>query len=81
MFFFVGFEVLTAVVMKISVSWDITPYSPVKLTDISEENIASIFRVEESAKQETIALLHAGLLLGLFLNPKNGDRIFLRNVG
>jgi hypothetical protein len=47
MFVFVGFEVLTAVVMNISVPWDITPCSPVKLTDISVENIASVFRVEE----------------------------------
>jgi hypothetical protein len=34
---FVGFEVLTAVVMTSTIFWDITP----------EEHIASIFRVEE----------------------------------
>jgi hypothetical protein len=41
---YVGFEVLTAVVMKISLFWYETPYSPLK--DDSEENIASSFRVE-----------------------------------
>jgi hypothetical protein len=30
--FHVGFDVLTAVVMRISVLWDITPCNPVKVT-------------------------------------------------
>jgi hypothetical protein len=42
-----GFEVLTAVVMRSSVFWDITPCSPLKATDVSEEHVASIFRVED----------------------------------
>jgi hypothetical protein len=29
------------------------PCSPVNVTDVSEENIASIFRVKNEAKQET----------------------------
>jgi hypothetical protein len=40
---FVGFDVLTAAVMKSSVFWDIT--------DISEERVASMFRQEASMKQ------------------------------
>jgi hypothetical protein len=76
---FVEFEVLTAVVMKSTIFWDITPCSPLRVnrrfggtyclrfqggrisrernqresrwqaepTDVSEEHIASIFRVEE----------------------------------
>jgi hypothetical protein len=48
--FFVGFEVLTAVVMKISIFYVIRS----KSTDVTEENITSIFGVEEKAKQETI---------------------------
>jgi hypothetical protein len=40
----VGFEVFTAVVTKSTIFWDITPCSP---SDVSEEHIASIFRVEE----------------------------------
>jgi hypothetical protein len=43
----VGFEVLTVVVMKSTIFWDIMPCSPLKSTDVSEEHIASIFRVEE----------------------------------
>jgi hypothetical protein len=39
-YYFVGFEVLTAIVMTSSITWDITPCS-------SEEHVASIFRVEE----------------------------------
>jgi hypothetical protein len=42
-----GFDVLTAVIMKISIFWDITPCSPFKYTDISEENVACLFRAEE----------------------------------
>jgi hypothetical protein len=43
----VGFEVLTAVVMKNTVFWDITPYSPLKINSILKEHMASIFGVEE----------------------------------
>jgi hypothetical protein len=42
-----GFDVLRAVIMKSSIFWDITPYTPFKLTDVSEEHVVSIFRVEE----------------------------------
>jgi hypothetical protein len=41
----VGFEVLTAVVVKTTIFWDITPCSLLS-TDVSEEHIASIFRVK-----------------------------------
>jgi hypothetical protein len=50
----VGFEVLTAVVMKSSIFWDIMPRSPLKVNDASEEHVASIVKIEEEAKQETI---------------------------
>jgi hypothetical protein len=43
----VEFEVLTAVVMKRSICWDITPRSPLESTDVSEEHVFTIFRVEE----------------------------------
>jgi hypothetical protein len=43
----VGSEVLTAVVMKCSVFWAIMPFSPLKVTDVSEEYFTSILRVEE----------------------------------
>jgi hypothetical protein len=49
---YVGFEVFTAVVMESIIFWDVTPCS-----DVSEEHIASILRVEEiiSARTSTPA--------------------------
>jgi hypothetical protein len=47
---YVGSEVFTAVVMKSIIFWDMTPYSALSCTqifEVSEERIASIFRVEE----------------------------------
>jgi hypothetical protein len=38
-------EVLTAVVTKRSVSLAITQWNPLKIFEISDENVASIFRV------------------------------------
>jgi hypothetical protein len=42
----IGFEVLTPVVMKSFIVWDITPCSQLKSREVSEEHVASIFRVE-----------------------------------
>jgi hypothetical protein len=39
----VGSEVLTTMVIMSSDFWDITPYNPFKVNEISEENVASIF--------------------------------------
>jgi hypothetical protein len=55
-------------------------------TDVLEEHIASIFRVEEYAEQETSVKAggeqsSAGFLLGLFFDPEDGGDMFLRNVG
>jgi hypothetical protein len=41
----VGFDILTGVVIKIS--WDITPCTPLKSTDILEEHIASTYMIKE----------------------------------
>jgi hypothetical protein len=37
----VGFEALIAAVMKSNVFWDITPYSPLKVKDVSEEHYST----------------------------------------
>jgi hypothetical protein len=42
-----GFDVFTAVVMKINNFCDIMPCSPLKVKNVSEEYYASIFRVEK----------------------------------
>jgi hypothetical protein len=58
---------------------DITLCSPLKITDVSEEHIASIFRVTEQAKQKTSMkqtasrpkfMLYSGFLLDLFFDPE-----------
>jgi hypothetical protein len=51
-FVFVGFEVLTAVLMKTSVFWSITPCIPSKVIDVSEEYVTSIFRVEDKPSKK-----------------------------
>jgi hypothetical protein len=56
-FRFVGFEVLTAVIMKSTILWDIK---------LSRVLLATC--------------CHAGLLLGLFFDPKDGGDMFLRNI-
>jgi hypothetical protein len=48
-------------VMKSSIIWDITPCSPLSVTDASEEHIASVLRVEKissARNQRTLNGLH-----------------------
>jgi hypothetical protein len=71
----VRFEVLIAVVMIITILWDMTPCSQLKTTDVSEKHIASIFR------SLLATYFQSGCLLGLFFDPEDGGYIFLRNVG
>jgi hypothetical protein len=45
---FARFEVLTTVTMKITVFWDVTPYSLIDIyTGLSDESTTPIVRVEE----------------------------------
>jgi hypothetical protein len=48
-FHLVGFEVFTAVTVKNAVFWDVAPCEYIT-TDVSEERVASIFRVEEISR-------------------------------
>jgi hypothetical protein len=41
------------VVMKSTFFWDITPCSPLKFSDSSEEHPASIFRVEGAGRKQS----------------------------
>jgi hypothetical protein len=43
----VVFEVLTPVVMKSTIFWDITLYRSLKVNHVSEEYVTSIFRAEK----------------------------------
>jgi hypothetical protein len=48
--FCMEFEVLTAMVMKSSIIWDIGPCSPLKSTDVWDGHVARIFKVEAQAE-------------------------------
>jgi hypothetical protein len=54
--------------MKNSVLWDLTPCSPLKKTDVSEEHVAFI-----------ILRVHVGFLLGLLFDSEDED-MYLRHV-
>jgi hypothetical protein len=66
----VGFELLTPVVMKNSIFWDITQYCPLKFDRYFGEGNRGC----------ACCLLHADLLLGLFVYPENRGVMFNRNV-
>jgi hypothetical protein len=52
------------------------------LTDVSEEHIVSIFRVEKSASEEPVKTPGSqGFVARGFFFPEDGDDKFLRNVG
>jgi hypothetical protein len=60
----VGFEVLTAVVMKINIFWVIMPCSPSKFNRRFGEQSSAYY------------LLQAGFFLGLFFEPGDGGGMF-----
>jgi hypothetical protein len=83
---FVGCEILTAVVMKSSIFWDITPCSPLKVNwrfggtcrlHLQGQRISKARNKRERWWQAKLCLL----LLDLFFDPKDGRDMFLRKVG
>jgi hypothetical protein len=89
---YVRFEDSTAVVMKSSIFWDITPCSPLKVNrrfgwtchlHLQGRRISQARNQREArSKQSTDCyLLHAGFLHGLFFGLEDGGDKFLRNVG
>jgi hypothetical protein len=65
-----GFQVLTAVVMKSTIFWHITPCSTLKVS-----------RRFGGTSTLLATCFHASFLLGSFLDPEYGGDMFLRNVG
>jgi hypothetical protein len=73
----IGFEILTAVVIKSVIFWDKTPCSPLKVNRRFGEKYRLYFKAEDS----TFHLFFVDFLLGLFFGPEDGGDIFLLNVG
>jgi hypothetical protein len=83
---FIWFNDLTAVVMKSSIFWDITPCSPLKINRLFEgtHRLHLQGRISWVRYQREGSLLatcfHAGVFLGLS-QPEDGGNMFIRNVG
>jgi hypothetical protein len=85
---YVGFEVLTAVVMKSTMFCDITPCIPLRVNrrfgakyhlNLQGQRISQAGN--KSALQSLLATcFYPGFLLGLRFDPEDGGDIFLRNV-
>jgi hypothetical protein len=62
--------------------WEITSCSPLKVNT----RFGGIYRLHLQGRRISLKNLHAkcflaGLLLGLFFDPEDGNNMFLRNVG
>jgi hypothetical protein len=81
----VGFEVLTAVVIKASIFWDIKPSSPLKDNRQFRRNISPPPSESKNKPSKKPTLLdtcfNVGFLLGFFFDCEGGGDMFLRNVG
>jgi hypothetical protein len=85
-FLLVRFEVLTPVVVRSTMSWDITPCSPLKVNRrfgatyhlrLQGRRVSPAINQRESRWQAELA----GFSLGLFFNPEDRGDMFLRNFG
>jgi hypothetical protein len=70
--YYVRTDIQTAVVMKSSIFWDLTPCSLLK----ANRRFGGTRRL-----QPACYLLHVDFLIGLFFDPEDGGDMFLRNVG
>jgi hypothetical protein len=71
----IGFEILTVVLMKSYIFWDITTYSPLK---VNRRFGGTSERV--SKQRSAFSFIHAGFFLGLFFDSEDGEETFLSNV-
>jgi hypothetical protein len=79
---YIGFEVLTAVVMNITIFWDITACGPLRVN----RRFGTAYRLHLHGRKISRAAVlatcfHAGFLLDIFFDPEDGGDMFLRNVG
>jgi hypothetical protein len=78
----IGFEVLTAAVMKSTIFWDITPCSSLKVNRRFGATYASVFRAKELAELETSVKeggKQSSAEQSLYFDPEDGGDVFLRN--
>jgi hypothetical protein len=79
------FQVLTAVLMKISIFWDITPCIPLQSQPTFRRNMSLLSSGPKNKPgKEPVELstcFLSAFLLDLFTDPEDGGDIFLRNVG
>jgi hypothetical protein len=78
----VGFEVLTTMDMTSTISWDITPCSPLKFN----RRFGIKYRLHLQCRRMSRARNQRGsrwpgFTLGLFFYTEDGGDVFLRNVG
>jgi hypothetical protein len=83
-----GFEVLTAVTMKSSIFWYITPCCSVKVNQrfgVTYRFHLQGRRIRQAIDQHELgrkqSMIHAGFLLGLHFDPEYEFNMFHRNVG
>jgi hypothetical protein len=85
--YFVGFDVVTAMVMKITIFPDITPCSPLKVNrrfggtyclHLQGQIIQAKYQREKKTRLATY--FHSGVLLVL-IDIEDGGEIFLRKLG
>jgi hypothetical protein len=76
---YLGFEVPTAVVGKISVLRDITPSTPLEV----DRHFGATCRFHHEGRRICSACyqIHYSFFLGLFFDTEDGGDLFLRNVG
>jgi hypothetical protein len=70
-FQFIGFKAVRAMVMNSSIFWDVTPYGLLKVNK----------RFGGTRRMLALLAVSFWFLLGLFIYPKDGSDIFLRNIG
>jgi hypothetical protein len=72
----VGFETLTAVVMKSSIFWVITPCGPLEVN----RRFGATSRLHIQYQKKPSYLLQAGFSLGIFFDSEVGEDMILRNA-
>lgn len=72
----VGFEALTALIIKIPVFWDIMPLSPAKVN----QRFGGIFDQHFQGFKVSKGKKPASKTGSLVCNPEDGDDVFLRDV-